>query len=68
MRCTPNWEKLSSDKKEALEMLATKISRVLTGNPDYHDNWHDIEGYTKLIADDLLKCEQKEEASIDESG
>jgi hypothetical protein len=50
---SPNWPVLSDDKKEALEMVAHKIGRILNGDPEYHDSWHDIIGYTKLIADDL---------------
>ncbi len=52
---SPNWEALSDDKKEALEMVAHKIGRILNGDPDYHDSWHDIIGYTKLVADRLVK-------------
>lgn len=50
---SPNWAKLSDDQKEALEMNAHKIGRILNGDPDYHDSWHDIVGYTKLVADRL---------------
>lgn len=50
---SPNWKKLSDDKKEALEMIVHKIGRILNGEPDFHDSWHDIEGYTKLISDTL---------------
>jgi hypothetical protein len=50
---SPNWERLTADKKEALEMVAHKIGRILNGDPDYHDSWHDIIGYTKLVADTL---------------
>lgn len=52
---SPNWIALSDDKKEALEMIAHKIGRILNGDPEYHDSWHDIIGYTKLIADDLAQ-------------
>lgn len=48
-----NWAQLSDDKKEALEMLAHKMGRILNGDPNYHDSWHDIIGYTKLVADRL---------------
>lgn len=51
MRDTDNWGALSSDKKEALEMIAHKIARILNGDPDYVDSWHDIAGYSKLIED-----------------
>jgi len=50
---SPNWASLSDDKREALEMLAHKVGRVLNGDPEYHDSWHDIIGYTKLVADTL---------------
>jgi len=53
MRDSPNWDALSDDKKECLEMNAHKIARILNGDPEYHDSWHDIEGYTRLVADTL---------------
>lgn len=53
MRNTRNWDRLSDDKKEALEMVAHKIARILNGDPNYHDSWHDINGYVKLVADTL---------------
>jgi len=50
---SPNWELLSDDKREALEMVAHKIGRILNGDPEYKDSWHDIVGYTKLVEDTL---------------
>jgi len=46
---SPNWEKLSDDKKEALEMTAHKIGRILNGDAEYKDSWHDIIGYIRLV-------------------
>lgn len=57
MRDSPNWELLSDDKKEALEMDAHKIGRILNGDPEFHDSWHDCVGYTKLVADTLIPLE-----------
>ena len=54
MADSPNWAQLRDDQKEALEMVAHKIGRILNGDPDYHDSWHDLIGYTKLVADTLL--------------
>jgi hypothetical protein len=54
MRHTAGWERLTNDKKEALEMVAHKIGRILNGDPEYKDSWHDIIGYTKLIDDTFL--------------
>lgn len=48
-----NWATLAPDQKEALEMVAHKVGRILNGDPDYHDSWHDIVGYAKLVADRL---------------
>ena len=53
MQDSPNWSKLSDDKKEALEMLAHKAGRILNGDPEYQDSWVDICGYSKLVADRL---------------
>jgi len=51
---SPRWDELSDDKKEALEMVAHKIGRILNGDPEYKDSWHDIIGYTKLVDDTLV--------------
>jgi len=49
------WKQLSDSQKESLEMIAHKIGRILNGDPDYSDSWHDIAGYARLVADDLDK-------------
>lgn len=48
-----NWRDLSPDKKEALDMIAHKIARILNGDPNYADSWVDIAGYAKLVANKL---------------
>lgn len=53
MADSPNWATLAPDQKEALEMIAHKAGRILNGDPNFHDSWHDIVGYTKLVADRL---------------
>ena len=53
MRDSPNWEELSADKKEALQIIQHKIARMLNGDPEYADNWHDIQGYAKLVEETL---------------
>ncbi len=50
MRQAPNWPLLTEDKKEALEMVAHKIGRILNGDPEYKDSWVDIEGYIHLVS------------------
>ena len=46
---------LSADKKQALDVIADKIARILTGDPEYDDNWIDIQGYAKLAQERLKK-------------
>jgi len=42
------WSKLNPSQMEALEMIQTKISRILTGDATHEDHWDDIAGYAKL--------------------
>jgi hypothetical protein len=51
MQGTPNWGRLTPAQAEALDMVAHKIGRILTGNPNTHDHWHDMAGYATLAAD-----------------
>lgn len=53
MQASPNWHRISDVQKEALEMIQHKIGRALSGDPDYHDHWIDLEGYTRLVVDRL---------------
>ena len=48
-----NWDVLKPEQKEALEMIAHKIGRILNGDPNYDDNWRDIAGYAQLIVNQL---------------
>lgn len=43
------WVGLDDDQREALEMIAHKIGRILNGDPNYADSWHDIAGYATLV-------------------
>ncbi len=45
--------RLSADQKESLDLIATKLARIVNGNPEYADSWIDIAGYAKLISDRL---------------
>lgn len=42
------WARLSAVQKEALTVIAEKQARIICGDPNYRDNWHDIQGYAKL--------------------
>ena len=44
---------LEADQFEALHMIFHKIGRIVNGDPNYADSWHDIAGYAQLVADRL---------------
>lgn len=46
---SPNWLLLPHIQREALVMIVTKLSRILTGNNNHSDHWHDIAGYATLV-------------------
>ncbi len=45
---------LDSSMLESLDMICHKMARIVHGDPTYPDNWVDIAGYAKLVADPLL--------------
>jgi hypothetical protein len=47
------WLKLSACQREALDMIAGKISRVLSGDCDHVDHWRDVAGYAQLVVREL---------------
>jgi len=46
-----NWAALKDTQREALELIAMKIARILSGDHNYRDHWDDIEGYAELGGD-----------------
>lgn len=47
------WEHLPPVQKQALDVIADKIARILSGDPLYDDNWIDIQGYARLVQERL---------------
>lgn len=47
------YHEMAPDQREVMDMLASKQSRLLVGDPDYADNWRDIAGFATLVADRL---------------
>jgi hypothetical protein len=44
--------------QESLDLIATKIARILCGDPDYRDSWNDIQGYAALAERAISKREE----------
>ena len=46
---------LSAPMREALDMIAHKIARIIAGNPEDIDSWVDIAGYAELVVEELQR-------------
>ena len=53
MREGNNWAILSDMQRESLDMIAMKIARIMSGDPDHADHWDDITGYARLVSIEL---------------
>lgn len=53
----PGWANMDYGKRHGIYMILHKIARAVCGDPEYDDNWVDIEGYTKRVIEDLKKPE-----------
>lgn len=56
---------IRADMVEALDMICSKIARIVNGDPTYVDNWIDIAGYATLVANRL---EGKTSAPVRDAG
>lgn len=53
MREHGSWKSMDADMQESLDMIVTKMARILIGDPYHHDSWIDIAGYAMLVANRL---------------
>ncbi len=44
---------LSNIQVESLDLICTKIARIISGDPTEQDHWHDIAGYAGLAEREL---------------
>ena len=51
-----NWYRLPDDAREALDMIALKMSRIIHSNDNRVDSWHDKAGYATLV-ENRIKAE-----------
>lgn len=55
VRQSKNWCMLPYVNRQAIDVILEKIARSVLGDPMYVDNWHDIQGYAKLVEDEINK-------------
>lgn len=53
MRNSKNWGSMQNEMREALQTISSKIARILNGDPNHADSWHDIAGYATLVEKEL---------------
>lgn len=49
----PNAFALNDVQRQSLDVIADKMARIVCGDPNYGDNWHDIQGYARLAEERL---------------
>src|SRR5690606_32743629 len=53
VRSCEGYARLNATQREALGVICQKMARILNGDPNYADNWHDIQGYARLVEERL---------------
>ena len=48
-RSSPNWDTMRPDVRQCLTVISDKMARILNGDSEYTDNYHDIAGYAILV-------------------
>jgi hypothetical protein len=48
MRTEQGWYSLNDMQRESLDLIATKMARILSGDANEPDHWEDIAGYAML--------------------
>lgn len=44
--------------KESLDMIASKMARIVNGNSFHKDHWVDIVGYAQLVVNEIEEAEE----------
>lgn len=58
------WVDLTDVKKHAITYILDKVARIMTGDPEYADNWHDIAGYATLAEERCVDPTMKDHPTL----
>ena len=50
-RATPGWARLADVEREAMDMIACKFGRILSGKSMERQHWEDVAGYSTLVTE-----------------
>ena len=68
IRNARNWARLSNDKREALDLIMTKVARIMSGEPNEPEHWLDLEGYARLARERLGETQAAREKRMYDGG
>lgn len=54
-RSCPGWDRMTPIQREALDNIALKLSRILSGQAHEPDHFRDVAGYAQLAIRELQK-------------
>lgn len=60
--------KMTNVQWEAVDMILHKIARAVVGNANHIDHWADIQGYAKLVSNELQTPAPDAQCKINEDG
>lgn len=63
LRDAKSYKHMSDDQVIALDMICNKMARIVNGDPNYIENWHDIAGYATLVEQELNMTNRDKEQS-----
>lgn len=61
IRAPLGWQRLTNVQKEVLDVIALKMSRILSGQGMFLDHWADIGGYAELACQEIRRTEDNYE-------
>lgn len=62
------WDNMPHTQHEALDLIATKIGRIVTGDFNHLDHWDDIIGYATLARDRIVQPKPKKPYTPPQNG
>jgi hypothetical protein len=54
----PRWNELTPVTKVAIFLILQKLSRACSGDPKHLDHWQDIQGYARLVENEIKTSPQ----------
>ena len=58
-----NYEHLNAEQKTSLFMICNKMARIVNGDFNFIESWHDIAGYATLVEQELSVTTSDKEQS-----